>query len=77
MHDAQHHVYIFGALLLQPGKSVKLHTGPGKNTGTDVYWQSKNYIWNNDGDTATLATSAGINLDSCRWTADGSGAISC
>ena len=35
-----------------------IHTGKGRNTTIDLYWNEGNYIWNNTGDTARLQTPA-------------------
>lgn len=59
LSDAENHRYTFGSFTLGKGKSVKVHTGSGKNTATDVYWGSGNYIWNNTKDTATLKKPSG------------------
>jgi hypothetical protein len=67
--DSYGHRYVFPSLSLKPGKSVRLRTGQGKNTATDVYWgQTETYIWNNDGDTATLLDAKGRPVDACSWT---------
>jgi len=34
---------------------------------TNRCWGSKNYIWNNDGDTATLKTKSGTVVHNCTW----------
>jgi len=33
---------------------VKVHTGIGNDTSSDLYWNKNAPIWNNDGDVATL-----------------------
>lgn len=76
VHDVQHHSYTFSKFSLGPHKSVRLHTGQGHNTATNRYWGQKNYIWNNDGDTAYLVASTGSVTDICRWDA-GPGSIHC
>lgn len=67
--DSYGHRYVFPALVLKPGKSVRLRTGRGKSTATDVYWgQTETYIWNNDGDKATLLDPKRRTTDTCSWT---------
>jgi hypothetical protein len=44
---------------LDPGHDVRIWTGPGTNTATDLYWGRRAAIWNNTGDTATLSDHAG------------------
>jgi len=55
LEDGQNHVYTFpiGFMLIK-GNLVKVHTGKGQDTSSDLYWGSGRAIWNNDGDTATL-----------------------
>ena len=65
--DRSAHVYRFRTFVLKPRASVTLHTGIGTNTGTNLYWGSRAYIWNNTGDTAYLKNSAGTLKDSCAW----------
>jgi hypothetical protein len=77
VRDAQNHVYRFPAVSLGAGKTVRLHTGRGTNTTTDVYWGQGNYVWNNGGDTARLRTAAGTVIDTCKWSSTGTGKIAC
>jgi hypothetical protein len=76
VRDPQAHVYKFLTFTLGAGNSVKLHTGHGTNTKTDVYWRQDNYVWNNTGDKAILKNKAGTTVDTCKW-GDGSGVINC
>jgi len=49
-----------GAFTLEPGGEVRLHTGCGQNTATDIYWCKEGYaVWNNDGDTVFLFDGSG------------------
>jgi hypothetical protein len=76
IRDTSGHVYKFKEFTLKPDKAVKLHTGSGSNTKTDVYWHADGYVWNNGGDKAILKNRNGNKVDTCKWT-DGSGATSC
>lgn len=67
VHDAAGHSYTFGTLKVGPHKTVTLHTGHGSNGTFNRYWQQGWYIWNNDGDTATLVSSSGSVVDRCSW----------
>jgi micrococcal nuclease len=51
--------YEFGSLTLDPDASVRLHTGSGTDTDTDVYWGRSGAVWNNDGDTVTVRAANG------------------
>jgi len=66
------HVYKFPTFRLGAGKSVKVHTGKGANTLGNLYWRSSSYIWNNNGDTATLKRSNGTIASRCSYTGAGS-----
>ena len=44
---------------LGPGATVRLHTGSGTDTATDLYWDAGRPVWNNDGDTVTVTTLEG------------------
>jgi hypothetical protein len=72
LRDASRHVYKFPTFRLGAGKSVKVHTGKGANTLGNLYWRSSSYIWNNDGDTATLKKKSGVVADKCSYTGAGS-----
>jgi hypothetical protein len=72
LRDASRHVYKFPIFRLGAGKSVKVHTGKGANTLGNLYWRSSSYIWNNNGDTATLKRSNGTVASRCSYTGAGS-----
>jgi lamin tail-like protein len=77
VRDVANHRYTFtSSFRLGAGASVYVHTGRGTATSTNRYWGSKRYIWNNDGDTATVRTAAGKTIDTCKW-GKGSGVTSC
>ncbi|NJE03274.1 lamin tail domain-containing protein [Thermococcus sp. MV11] len=76
--DEVNHVYVFPSITLESGASVKVHTGYGTDTDTDLYWGRRwGAVWNNDGDTAYLYDGSGNLVDSCSWTGDEGGAVSC
>src|SRR5438067_3992051 len=65
--DSSSHTYVFPTFSLPAGATVKVHTGSGTDTTTDLYWGSGAYIWNNTGDSATLLTSSGSAAGSCTY----------
>lgn len=67
LRDAGNHRYTFTSYVLRKGKSVTLHTGHGTNTATNRYWNSGNYIWNNNHDKATLKRASGAVRDTCSY----------
>lgn len=76
LRDAAGHVYKFGSFTLGGGKSVTVHTGDGSNTQQHRYWGQEWYVWNNDGDTATLKRPNGTKVDQCSYSGSGS-SVSC
>jgi hypothetical protein len=50
----EQYTYTFPPFILNPGATVKLHSGYGQNTATDLYWGRGGLIWNNDHDTVYL-----------------------
>ncbi|WTR19362.1 lamin tail domain-containing protein [Streptomyces sp. NBC_00138] len=65
--DASRHKYTFGTFTLKAHKSVKVRTGKGRNTATNLYQQRAAYVWNNDKDTATLRRASGAVQDKCGY----------
>jgi hypothetical protein len=71
LRDASGHVYKFsGSYSLGAGKTVYVRTGKGINgkpAANHRYWGRTGYIWTNGGDTATLRSSTGKTIDTCRY----------
>jgi hypothetical protein len=57
------HLYRFPIFTLDAGATVKVYTGSGTDTATELYFCQSSPVWNNDGDTATLADSNGSVVD--------------
>ncbi len=65
---ADHHrTYRFHHLSLAGRASVRVHTGFGRDTGRDVFQDSRTYLWSNVADTATLRDERGHTVDSKSW----------
>ncbi len=62
------HVFKFPAFKLGSGKTVRIHTGRGSNTSTNLYWGLTYFVWGDDSDTATLKTATGTTVSKCSWT---------
>ncbi|MEQ4715300.1 lamin tail domain-containing protein [Nonomuraea sp. B19D2] len=74
LRDETGYKYRFPRFILKPGKSVTVRSGQGYNSTTTLYWGRKWYVWNNDGDTASLYRSSDLKkIDTCSW---GRGGIS-
>lgn len=54
VEDEAAHRYTFPPFVLSPGAIVRLHTGQGVDTATDLYWGRNTFVWNNDHDTVFL-----------------------
>jgi hypothetical protein len=59
LSDQQNHTYAFNNFTLKAGASVRVHSGSGNDTASDLYFNRKVPIWNNDGDVATLKDASG------------------
>jgi hypothetical protein len=80
LRDASSHVYKFSASYsLGAGQVLYVRTGKGINgkpAANHRYWGRTGYIWNNGGDTASLRSSTGKTIDTCKYRS-GSGTTYC
>ena len=76
LRDRAGHVFHFPRFKLRPGRTVKVHTGRGRDNRRHLYWDRDWYVWNNDGDRATLRNRNGRVIDRCSW-GDGGGVKRC
>lgn len=77
LRDTAGHVYRFPRYKLRPGRTVKVHTGDGSNSRRHLYWGQGWYVWNNDGDRATIRNRNGNLIDRCTWNGDEGGVKFC
>ena len=68
VHDEVRKRYTFPSFGLGSKASVKLRTGKGVDTDTDLYVGAGSAIWNNDGDTVYLYDSEGRLVDQYTYT---------
>nr|WP_233265084.1 lamin tail domain-containing protein [Halomarina oriensis] len=73
LSDAADHVYTFPTFSLDAGATVTVHTGSGSDTATALYWGNGSPLWNNGGDTATLADDTGAVVDEYTYPDDEGG----
>jgi hypothetical protein len=59
--------YSFDGFWLDGRSTVRVHTGVGRDTDTDVYQESRWYVWDNRSDTATLRNDRGRVVDTESW----------
>ncbi|MGW0576250.1 lamin tail domain-containing protein [Streptomyces sp. NPDC002920] len=67
LKDASGHTYTFDHYRLAGRAMVRIHTGEGRDTRTDLYQDRRAYVWNNDYDTATLRNDRGRFVDDESW----------
>ncbi|MEU6406217.1 lamin tail domain-containing protein [Streptomyces sp. NPDC046985] len=67
LSDRDGHTYEFRHYRLEGRSTVRVHTGVGLDARHDVYQDRRNYVWNNDGDTATLRNDRNRIVDSVSW----------
>lgn len=67
LRDAANHVYTFGTYRLGPHADVKIHTGRGANNQANLHWKQSWYIWNNNGDKATLENAGRGVMSACSY----------
>jgi hypothetical protein len=71
------HTFRFPRFKLRAGRTVKIHTGRGSDNRFNLYWRNEWYIWNNDGDTATLRTKGGRTASRCSYSSSTSSPKRC
>jgi endonuclease YncB( thermonuclease family) len=55
VEDETGHRYEFPDRIFAQGSRITLHTGTGRDAGTDLYWgQTGSAVWNNSGDTVKV-----------------------
>lgn len=59
LRDNANKTYTFPEFTLENKTTVTLHTGPGQNNETDLYWNQSRAVWNNQGDTLRMWNSQG------------------
>ncbi len=57
--DEANHRYLFPNFTLKAKAAVWLRTCLGRNTESELFWGSRNSIWNNDGDTIFMRDTEG------------------
>jgi hypothetical protein len=67
LRDQSHHVYQFGAYMLRAHGTVRIHTGSGTDSQRNLFQDRGWYVWNNDGDGATLKDATGAVRSRCSY----------
>lgn len=67
LKDEDGHRYRFNDVRLAGRSTIRIHTGEGRDTRTDLFQDRRNYIWDNHSDTATLRDDRGRTVDTESW----------
>lgn len=59
--------YTFDHYRLEGRTTVRIHTGFGRDTDSDLYQDRRDYVWDNRSDTATLRNDHGRFVDDASW----------
>ncbi|MGW3358002.1 lamin tail domain-containing protein [Streptomyces bungoensis] len=70
LSDDEGRTYTFHHVWLQGRGTVRVHTGFGRDTRTDVFQDRRRVVWDRDGDTATLRNDHGRFIDAVSWGRD-------
>ena len=72
IRDTSGHIFRFEAVGIGGHREITIHTGSGRDTFNQKYWGQDQYVWNNDGDRATLKRASGSTADTCSYSGAGS-----
>ncbi|MFD3621642.1 lamin tail domain-containing protein [Streptomyces sp. NPDC058676] len=67
LQDEDGHTYTFDHYRLDGRATVRIHTGEGRDTDTDLYQDRRHYVWDNRSDTATLRNDRDRFIDDESW----------
>ncbi|MFJ4242796.1 lamin tail domain-containing protein [Streptomyces iakyrus] len=67
LQDEDGHTYTFNHYRLEGRATVRIHTGIGRDTDSDLYQDRRHYVWDNRSDTATLRNDRGRFIDNESW----------
>ncbi|WP_369394252.1 lamin tail domain-containing protein [Streptomyces sp. CG1] len=67
LSDQDGHTYTFRHVRLAGRATVRVHTGVGRNTATDLYQDRRTRVWDVNADSATLRDAHGRIIDAVSW----------
>jgi hypothetical protein len=67
LKDEDGRTYTFDHYRLEGRSTVRIHTGIGRDTRTDLYQDRRHYVWDNRSDTATLRNDRDRFIDNASW----------
>lgn len=67
LSDGDGHVFTFHHFRLDGRSTVRVHSGEGRGSRTDLYQGRRTYVWDSPSDTATLRDGYGRFVDDASW----------
>ncbi|MFH9590704.1 lamin tail domain-containing protein [Streptomyces luteogriseus] len=67
LRDEDGHTFTFHHYRLDGRSTVRIHTGEGRDSRSDLFQDRRNYVWDNRSDTATLRNDHGRFIDDASW----------
>ncbi|GAA2639795.1 lamin tail domain-containing protein [Streptomyces spororaveus] len=67
LRDSDGNRYRFDNVRIGARNTIRIHTGNGRDTRTDLFQDRRNYVWDNGSDTATLRDDRGRTVDTESW----------
>jgi hypothetical protein len=59
--------FIFPLIVLTRDQSLRIHTGKGNDSSTDLYWGLNEPVWRSEGDSVVLYNDASVEVDRYRY----------
>ncbi|MFE5809504.1 lamin tail domain-containing protein [Streptomyces sp. NPDC056491] len=67
LRDRDGNRYRFDNIRIGGRNTLRIHTGVGRDTRTDLFQDRRDYVWDNRSDTATLRDDRGRTVDTATW----------
>ncbi|MDX3529614.1 lamin tail domain-containing protein [Streptomyces sp. ID05-39B] len=67
LSDRDGETYTFAHYRLRARATVRIHTGEGRDTRTDLFQDRRHHVWDNRSDTATLRNDRDRVIDKASW----------
>ncbi|WP_327260282.1 lamin tail domain-containing protein [Streptomyces sp. NBC_01232] len=67
LRDSDGNRYRFDNIRIGGRNTIRIHTGNGRDTRTDLFQDRRDYVWDNRSDTATLRDDRGRTVDTETW----------
>ncbi|MFD3330621.1 lamin tail domain-containing protein [Streptomyces sp. NPDC058701] len=67
LRDSDGNRYRFDNVRIARHATIRIHSGNGRDTRTDLFQDRRDYVWDNRADTATLRDDRGRTVDTESW----------